>query len=200
MLGTMSGNIENNTILTEQTDSTEVELEGGQGVTETQDTEVESVEVPEIPETYEFKAPEGIELDDAAVERLGTVAKDLGLTQEQAQKLLEHDLAAGQETAAAQEARLAEITGQWLEQAKSDKEFGGEQFEANVVKARQVLDRFGTPELKQALNHSGYGNYPELIRMLVRIGKSMAEDKFVGSGATVPDPPKSLAEKLYGGT
>ena len=58
-----------------------------------------------------------------------------------------------------------------------------------------------TPELVAALDSTGLGNHPELVRMCVRIGKAMREDTFhTGSGtkgSDSGDPFQSAANKLY---
>lgn len=75
------------------------------------------------------------------------------------------------------------------------KEWGGE-FKTNLALAGRTLDRFGSPELKAALNSSGMGNNPDLIRLLHRVGALLSEDKLVlgglGGGET-----KSAADVLY---
>ena len=44
---------------------------------------------PTVPEKYDFKAPEGQSLDAALVERATPIFKELGLTQDAAQKLVD---------------------------------------------------------------------------------------------------------------
>jgi hypothetical protein len=59
-----------------------------------------------------------------------------------------------------------------------------------------VIDRFGTEELKQEINQSGYGDNPEIIRIMARIGRAMREDNLVqASGA--PRDSKRIADLMY---
>lgn len=137
-----------------------------------------------VPEAYEFVAPEGITLDPAAVEAFAPVAKDLGLSQSQAQRVV--DLYAGlqQSQAEAQAAQAQE----WAKQVTTDKEIGGAKWAQNQALIAQARDQFASPELVQLMEQTGLGNHPEVIKMFVRIGKQIADDGHVtGSGhATQP--------------
>jgi len=151
-------------------------IEGGEGE--------QGVEKPteqpssQAPESYELKLPEGLEETD--LESVKAAAKQLGLTAEQAQLLAEQQASQKQQFQQSAIESFNALTGQWLEQAKSDPEYGGDNFERNLQYATTALDKFATPEFKAALNESGYGNHPEMIRIFSRIGKTLAEDKPVG--------------------
>jgi len=140
-------------------------------------------DAPAIPEKYEFKLPEDIKLEGAALEELSGLAKELGLTQEQAQKVA--DLGAKQaQTLASQYVEQHKTTvNEWATQTKTDKEIGGEALEANLGAAKKALDQFGSPELKKLLNESGLGNHPEVVRMFVKAGKAISEDGRLVTGA-----------------
>jgi hypothetical protein len=153
------------------------------------------------PDKYELKAPEGSLIDAAGVERIAALAKAQGLSATQAQALLEHESQAASAAKDGQTTQLEEMSGRLLETAKADKEIGGEGFAKNAEKAKRVVDKYGSQELKTALNDSGLGNHPELIRLLVRVYNSgkMGEDSFV-SGSSVGGDTQSAAEKMYPST
>jgi hypothetical protein len=44
------------------------------------------------------------------------------------------------------------------------------------------MQQFGTPELKAALEQTGMGNHPELVRLFAKVGKAMGEDSLVAGG------------------
>jgi len=132
------------------------------------------------PERYEFKAPEGREFDNEVVTRFSEVAKELDLTNEEAQKILDK---MGTTLSERQAAQLKSIRDQWAEKATADKEFGGEKLSQNLAVAKKALDAFGTNELRSLLNESGLGNHPELIRFMYRAGKSISEDSIVTGAA-----------------
>ena len=147
-------------------------------------------------EYADFTVPEGMELDKEAAEAFSPVAKELNLTQEQAQSLVNLQSEQVQKMAKAQEETWAETTTKWREDAKSDKEFGGEAFDENVGKAKHALDEIGTPELRDLLDVTGTGNHPEVIRLLVKVDKLIGEDK-IHLGGTSGEGPKDLSKVLY---
>lgn len=154
---------------------------------------------PVVPEKYEFKAAEGVTLDTKAVEAFSPIAKELGLTQEQAQKLV--DLYGSQMVGVSQaqaEAQAA-VVEKWAADAKADKEIGGANFEANANMAMKAIARFGTPELKQLLNDTGLGNHPELVRFCMRAGALISEDT-LAMGGKASTGPRDAATVLYGNT
>lgn len=134
------------------------------------------------PEKYEFKAGEGVELDTEALKDFEPVARDLNLTNEQAQKLVD----AYPKILAGVQQRQAEAwqaqTEQWAADVKADKEIGGEKLTSNLSAAQRALDQFGTPELKEYLEGTGLGNHPELVKAFIKVGKAMSEDKVVTGG------------------
>ncbi|MBW7715611.1 peptidase [Enterobacter kobei] len=147
------------------------------------------------PEKYEFQAGEGVELDAEALKDFEPVARDLNLTNEQAQKLVD----AYPKILAGVQQRQAEAwqkqTEGWAETVKADKEIGGDKLTANLSAAQRALDQFGTPELKEYLSATGLGNHPDLVKTFVKIGKAMSEDGMVDGSN---QGQRSAAEVLYG--
>lgn len=145
------------------------------------------------PEKYEFKAPEGSELSPEVVSKFEGVARELGLSQDAAQKVID---VVAPEIAAAQAKAVEGVKTQWTDASKTDKEFGGDKLDANLAVAKKALDTFGTPELKQLLVDSGLGNHPEIIRAFYRAGLKITPPKVV-SGSGGPTGTKGAAETLY---
>lgn len=147
------------------------------------------------PETYEFKPAEGAELDTEALKDFEPVARELNLTNEQAQKLVD----AYPKILAGVQQRQADAwqatTEQWAADVKADKEIGGDKLTGNLSAAQRALDQFGTPELKEYLNTTGLGNHPDLVKTFVKIGKAMSEDGMV---SWKENGQRSAAEVLYG--
>ena len=156
-------------------------------------TEGDQGKKPEgAPESYEFKAPEGVQFDDAVIGAFSEVAKELNLPQDQAQKVLDKMAPVMN---ARQSEQLEAARAQWAEETKADKEFGGEKLNENLATAKKALDTFGTPEFRALLNESGLGNHPEVIRVFYRAGKAISEDRFVSGQAGKTNP--GDARRLY---
>lgn len=136
---------------------------------------------PVVPEKYEFKAPEGQKLDPLLADGYTSLFKELGLSQEQAQKLIDKNFELGPKLAEAANKQVADEiakeTADWAKTARADREYGGANFDKNMVIANQALAAFATPELRQVLVESGYANHPELVRLFWKIGQKLGEDK-----------------------
>ena len=145
---------------------------------------------PAVPESYDLKMPEGVELDQAAATEFTAIAKELQLDQAAAQKLAD----IGAKMAQRQVEAHAKLVETWTEQVKTDKEIGGDKLAENLGIARKAIDTFGTPELKALLNSSGLGNHPEVVKLAYKVGKAISEDRFVTGSPKGPsnDPAKKL--------
>lgn len=148
---------------------------------------------PVAPEKYDFAMPEGVELDGPAADEFSAIAKELKLSQADAQRVANVAVKMQQQQA---ETHAATVKG-WADQCKTDKEFGGDNLEPNMAVARKAIDTFGSPELKALLNSSGLGNHPELVRFAFKAGKAVSEDTFVRSGSRAPTPEMSMEKRLY---
>lgn len=158
---------------------------------------------PAVPEQYTFSdLPEGYALDESSLTEWSGVFKELGLTQEQAQKLVAMDakrqLAANNPEAvqaAAVESRNQQVS-QWESALKADKELGGSNFEATVGNAQKALADFGSPELSAMLKESGLGSHPEVVRFFHNVGKQLSEGQLHRTTTEQPNE-KSWANRMY---
>jgi hypothetical protein len=132
---------------------------------------------------YEFKLPEGVDLKGEALDELKATAKELGLTQEQAQRVADLGAKQAQGFAAQLVEQQKTMTAEWAEQTTTDKEIGGDKLPENLGVAKKALDTFGSPALKTLLNQSGLGNHPEVVRFMVKAGKAISEDGRLVTGA-----------------
>lgn len=129
------------------------------------------------PETYEaFTLPDGVEMDETARDSFLPVAKQLNLTQTEAQALVDYESKRVAEFTTAQETAWKDMQQEWRTSTQSDKEIGGPAFDQSLASAKKFLGAYGTNELIEALDATGMGNHPELIRAFARAGKAMSED------------------------
>ena len=196
------------TATSEQTTETQQQAET-QDQQVSDETTVESKtsesEAPEgAPENYEFNAkvadaPQ--ELDPEVLTAFGDVAKELNLSQEAAQKVLDKVAPVVQ---AKQAKALEDAKAGWVNDSQSDEEFGGENFDANLKTAKSALDTFGNDALKSLLVETGFGNHPEIIRFMYRAGKAISEDSYIGNSegadslrTSGPKDFNAIANSLY---
>jgi hypothetical protein len=162
------------------------------------DDDAPEEEKPAPPEDFELTAPEGVEVDEVTLKEVKDFAKELGITKEQAEKLLAKNLELNQRHHEASKLSLDNAAKDWIASAKSDKEIGGDQFSQTIKDGKNVLMKYGTEEFKAILKASKLSQHPEVLRFLSRIGKDLGNDSFVGleSGAQVQKE-LSIAERLY---
>lgn len=145
----------------------------------------------------EIATPEGYEVDDEIKVEFMTAAKEIGLSQKGAERLVGIQTKLQEKQAE----RTAQLIKDWDKQARTDKEIGGKDFDANAAHGRQFLADFGNEKVSVLLDATGLGNHPEVVRMFIRAGKAMGEaqaHKGDGKGATV-DKATEIANVLYDG-
>ena len=130
-----------------------------------------------IPESYDLASviPEGFELNQERMESFTAVAKEAGLSQENASKLAAYGIQLMQESAQAVQQEFSARVNTWGEQAKTEL---GAEFNNTVRLAAsgiEVMEK-QIPELRTMLNETGAGNHPVMIKAMAMIGKLVAED------------------------
>jgi len=145
------------------------------------------------PEKYEpFKMPEGLTLDTATSDKFVVLAKELNLSQEQAQKLVDMQSDFVVRQGKAQLESFSQTVKAWKDQ--TIKALGVDADKKLAVAAKTKV-AFGSPELATLLNESGLGNHPEMVKFFIRIGEKITEDKIVTGPNSGGE--KSFAARLY---
>lgn len=149
------------------------------------------------PESYsDFTLPEGVELDAALLEKAAPIFKELGLSQDAAQKLVDFQAEMVKEGEQSQTDAFNTLVEGWQKDSKNDKEFGGDKFDESIATALLTIDKFGTPEFKELMEDHGVGNHPEMIRFMLKIGTLLKEDVPGGFSAATSEK-KDRVSTLY---
>jgi len=173
---------------------------GGEPTTDAQPQEQPVVEdAPARPSYGDFKLPDGVTADTAALEPATELFAASGLSQDQAQKFI--DLAMARETAAAQRnvRAFVDLQNHWVSEIKADPEIGGDRLKSSLASASRAIDRLAIPGLREALNFTGAGNHPAIVKAFVRLGQMIAEDRFRPGQPAPPPVARSPAEVIYDG-
>ena len=145
-----------------------------------------------VPEKYELQTPDGMTRDEVAFAEFSAVAKEIGLTQEQAQKLAGVQIALAQREAE----QTAQVIADWDKASQTDAEIGGDNFTANLAVMKRSLDAYATPAFKEMMGKYGLVNHPEVLRFLYRVGKDVSDDKVIRTNNAATGE-KSIAKTLY---
>ena len=130
------------------------------------------------PVTYtDFSVPEGHTLDAATLESATPIFRELGLSQDQAQKLVDFYSAKIGEINSANEGFMEQMRTEWRNQLKEDKEIGGK-LDAVKVDIGRALDRIPAEvrtAYKEAMDLTGAGDNPAIIKAMYSLAQLVNE-------------------------
>lgn len=150
------------------------------------------------PEAYaDFDMPEGVTIDPETTTQLKDLARDLNLPQAAAQKVADLGVLMAQRWADQHQQHMQSVQDEWRETTTRDPEIGGASLAENLALGRKALEAFGSDSLKDLLSGSGLGNHPEFIRLFVKVGKAISEDRLVTGEAGPPAAPDDRAKRLF---
>lgn len=166
------------------------------------------------PEKYEaFKIPDGHQLDAKVLEEASPIFKELGLSQDKAQKLVDlyskHSAATSDGLAEA----VRKQNETWQSEAKAHPDLKGKLDPGGPVLTTisRALDSLGdaklTADFKSAMDFTGAGNHPAFIRTFYAMAQRIAEGTHVAGngpsplgqtqpGARPPSPAKAMYPNL----
>lgn len=153
------------------------------------------------PEDYEdFKIPDGMEASKELVDEFKPVLKDLNLSQDKAQALIDFYTA---KVLPGMQAKGLEVWNNELAQRQQaiekDPEIGGDKLKATGETINRVANTFLKPEESAELMEYSkrFGDCPAFVKLLTRVGAAMKDDGVIMAGAGGESSSKTLAERLY---
>ena len=174
------------------------------------------------PDSYsDFNLPEGFQWLDGQLEAVHKIGKDNNLSQEALQSLIDLNADSVQQVtdsyAEAGEQAWADTHEGWVETIKNDPELGGENLEATISNGRKAVQAFGemvqvmgedgkpamgkdgkpsmVNDLAEALQLTGAGSHPVVVRAFAMLGKLVGEGGMV-HGNMMPQK-QPTAQRLY---
>lgn len=144
-----------------------------------------------VDDKTEFTIPDGMKIDEKRMASFKSVAKELGLTKEQAQKLVDMD---AQNIQNADNA-FREMQKKWKEETMKEL---GENAEQKLGEAAAAFKRFGDEEFVKLLKDSGLENHPAMVRVFRNIGSKLAVDTTVSATSNGVKSTMTFEEALYG--
>ena len=122
-----------------------------------------------VPDKYEFKLQDGLELTPELEADFTAIAKEAKLTQEQASKLIDLHSKVVLDVRHKQE----EIVDGWTAECQNQGLISRE----NIAAAKLAVNTFGGGEAMQVLVNTGVANHPAIQKMLQNIGGLLMEDQ-----------------------
>lgn len=151
---------------------------------------------PETPDKYTgatVKPVAGVTISDAEITKARTKFHELGLNDRQATALLDYYNTGINEGQTAMAQRMTAGKASAEESLRTE---WGAKYDANVTLAKDVMNKFSTPEAMQEIE-AGLGNSPALIKMFHSMGLKMMDDRSVpGGGVIDPSGPAGALQKI----
>lgn len=161
------------------------------------------------PEKYEaFKVPEGYELDTKVAEEAGKLFKDMNLSQDAAQKLVDFYSAKSLEAQQAPYKMWQDMQATWQQEVFKDSKLGTgtelrPEVKANIGRLIDMLPADQQQAFRQTMDLTGAGNNIAFVRAMNQFAEMLGEGKGVtGKG---PSPlgqggntkPQSAAQAIF---
>jgi antitoxin component of RelBE/YafQ-DinJ toxin-antitoxin module len=171
---------------------------------------------PVVPETYaDFKAPDNYTIDPTALAAATPVFKELGLTQDQAQKLVDLQVAREIALAKAPQDAVETMRKEWRGKTEADPDIkatvdknsgktGMDAVKVNIARTLSVLPVDLQVEFKDAMNLTGAGDHPAFVKAFNKLAAFVTEGSHVAGAGPSPDgqkkpgtPAPTAAAALY---
>ena len=160
-----------------------------------------STEPKAVTVDYEnLKLPDGSLLSADELAEVKKVAKDSGLTLDEAQGVLEVKNDAVKAYSARQTELIVKARQEWKESWSNDPEYGGDKLKENTELAKRAWGKLADNELKTLADQTGFGDHPAVLRMMARIGRLFSEDTLIRGSVGGAPKQRSPEEVLYGKT
>lgn len=160
-------------------------------------------------ESYNITLPEGLIVDEPLMKEF----KELSLKNKLAPETAQEMVGFYKKAMEGQINKLEELIPEslrpatraaWAKEISAMPEFQGEREATSSAVLGRVMDEFGSPELKLALNSSGFGDNPHLVKMILEMATALVEGGPTETGSPAPTgkdgkPTKgrSYAESFY---
>lgn len=152
---------------------------------------------PKAPEKYaDFKLPEGRALNKEAADKFAPLFKELDLSQENAQKLVDAQVAFEDSIAKAQVAALDKQNEAWVAELRKG---WGADFDKHAGFASKGIEGVAIKGLREFLQESGLSNHPLLVQAFAKIGAEFFSEAQPSTGRTDngKSEEKTLGQALY---
>lgn len=149
----------------------------------------ENKDAPKVPDAYEFKAPDGYTLDPKLLETATPIFKELGLTQEQAQKLVDVQIAREIAAAKGPADAYAATRAEWQTAVKADPEIsaaGLDKVKTDIGRVIATLPPDLAVDFRKAMDITGAGDHPAMVKALWKLSSLVTEGAHVSGKGPSP--------------
>lgn len=162
----------------EETKDSEIEVTESSEAAETEETE-ETSGSEETVLDYKLELAENSRMDNSMLEAVTAYAKENNLSKDMAAGLLSKQEELLSSWVESKTEEMMAVRDSWSDAVRNDKVLGGDNLDKTIESARRVVDRFASEEFVGMLIETGYGDHPEVVRFLTKIGSLMENDTLI---------------------
>lgn len=149
---------------------------------------------PTVPEKYEVTAPEGMPVDEAVLAEFTPIAKEIGLTNEQVQKLANFQAS---QIVKAQEFQKSSFETFVANTEKETRDFYGAKLDGELTYVAKGRDQFADKDVIAMLDATGLGGHKAFIGMFAKMGRAISEQKLVEGKSDNAQDTRSDGQIIY---
>ena len=123
----------------------------------------------------DIKLPEGMKLDEGLAKEFVALANTHKMDPAVRNALIELQTKSMQLNSEAGSQAWKDMQEKWRTETMADPEIGGANWTKHAASIGQVLNTYGSPEARQALDMTGAGNNPHVVRMFAKIAAKLVE-------------------------
>lgn len=183
--------------ITPTTPTTPDPAKSSEAISSTTSSSTEPKPAEGAPEAYaDFKAPENYTLDPKMIAEAAPIFKELGLSQDQAQRLVDLQAKLSLAAAKAPQETYEKLRSDWRTEANAHPDLKGKLGPGGEVSTviGKAIDSFGpdlAKDFRAAMDLTGAGDNPAFIRAFYKLAQSVAEGTHVSG--TNPSPHSQAA-------
>ena len=145
---------------------------------------------------YALELKEESLLDNSMLQEVEALAKENNLSKDQANKLLELQEKALSKLVDEQNSQWEKEREEWRETVMNHKELGGDNLPVVAETSRRLIEKYASEDFINILRETGYGDHPEFVSFVYKVGKAMSNDSLIMP--KTQQPRKSTEELFYG--
>jgi hypothetical protein len=143
-----------------------------------------------------LKLPDGVAIDEGLATPFVELVNKHNIPREAVDEIVALQLKSMQSNSEAGSRAWEDMQKQWTDEINADPELGGQAWSKHEPAIGQMLDKYGSPEVRAALDLTGAGNNPHVVRMFAKLAAAVVEPGYVPAPSPV-DSQKSVENRMY---
>lgn len=161
-----------------------------------QNAPVEPTPEPVVLQAADLVLPEGFTAEGEVMDEFLALANELGMDKDKASAIVGIHAKILDQAQTAAAAEWQALQDRWIAEAKALPQIGGEKLDESLSVIAKAIDKYGSPEAKEAFTITGAGNNPHIIKLLHTMASKLVEAPPV-SGSPANNGPQDRASRMF---